>query len=253
MSRRRIVLCEGYDDRGFLAGLLVDGFRCTEARSVRPPKRGSFIYQSLDGAEIEVTPVGGGSLADQAEQGRVLIERPSGIDAVVLLVDADRPAGSTSGHRSIPGSLHRDLDVVDGADGWARVDPAGRNVRVRVLEWWSPDAAGTPGVPDVDSLDRLVCAALAEAHPERIPSLEAWLDAQPAGDRRIPKQRTWSHYAKWWTTDHKGDYRSPGGFHRALWRDGSLRPLLERRLRAGEALSTWLAFERIAGIGDSTA
>ena len=94
---------------------------------------------------------------------------------------------------------------------------------------WQCDTEPTDGVPTKNTLERLVCAAIARAYPERPPAIARWLNDRGDAPAAGPKEHAWSYMAGWY---------AQGGceeFFRAVWRDDKVVPELEALLRASSA------------------
>lgn len=87
----------------------------------------------------------------------------------------------------------------------------------------------TPGVPEKQTLERVVCAALAEAHPARAEAVQSWLEADPDPPKPAnAKHFRYAYLSKWFL--HGG--RGPGSFWKQLWKDESVVTSLQARLQA---------------------
>ncbi len=93
-----------------------------------------------------------------------------------------------------------------------------------------------PGIPDKNTLERLVCASLAAAYPDRAGDVGAWLTSRSRPPPACPKEHAWSYMA--------GSYAEQGceSFLRFLWSDAPVARELESRMRANGA---WAVVERI--------
>jgi hypothetical protein len=81
----------------------------------------------------------------------------------------------------------KDEDVVLDAGG----------TRISLVRWETNDP-DTPGVPTRQTLERLVCAAMAAAYPQRGPSVHNWLGSRPDPPRPSSKEPAWSYMAGWY-------------------------------------------------------
>lgn len=168
------------------------------------------------------------------------------LDRVVLCYDGDvggsGPQVPERVHASLEGAFRSGTDG-SGTTPWTyETVSAGRwtvddlpgaapPLDVRAVVWLVPDGHPHDAViPAQQCLERLVCAALAEVHPERAADVARWLDADPAAQFRsgtpgvYPKAHTWAHMAKW-GADHGCD-----DFFRALWREPPVADALRRLL-----------------------
>lgn len=78
--------------------------------------------------------------------------------------------------------------------------------------------------PVQQTLERLVCAAVTAAHPDRGPAVQAWLDSRPDASEAGPKEFGWSHMAGWYAD------AACEGFYRILWSDRQVVAELRSRL-----------------------
>jgi len=99
---------------------------------------------------------------------------------------------------------------------------------VSPVVWEAPDASG-PGLPDQQTLERLVCAAIVAAYPDRGPAVAQWLVSRPQAPQAGPKELGWSYMAGWYAE------RGCEGFYRAVWEDPAVAAQLEDRLRKAGA------------------
>lgn len=98
---------------------------------------------------------------------------------------------------------------------------------------WKADTPQAAGIPAKQTLERLVCAAICEAHATRSEDVEAWLSKKV----RSPKAYAWSYMAGWYA-EHGCD-----DFYREIWRDDTVRPILERQLKA---IGAWAIFDTLS-------
>jgi len=87
--------------------------------------------------------------------------------------------------------------MVELEDGDVLLDD-GRS-RISIVLWSTPDPPSSD-LPQKQTLERLVCAALRDAHPERARSVAEWLAARPSPPAASPKSYksfSWSHMAGW--------------------------------------------------------
>ena len=89
--------------------------------------------------------------------------------------------------------------------------------------WTAPDPQG-PGLPCKNTLERLVCAALVAAYPQRAKPIQQWLESRAEAPDAGPKEFAWSHMAGW--------YADQGceAFYRVLWSDAEVTKQLETRM-----------------------
>jgi hypothetical protein len=159
---------------------------------------------------------------------------------LILNVDPDVNADGTSAQT---GFRQQDLwAVVQECDPSAAKDEHGdfglfdSKILVSLVRWEASDPT-IDGLQNRHTLERLVCAALVAAYPDRGPAVQSWLDSRPGGPQGGPKEFGWSYMAGW--------YAEFGceAFYRNLWRDEQVVAELQSRLaecgarRVAEALA----------------
>jgi len=260
-QRESVILCEGYHDRAFWAGWL-EHLGCTDpgrpgGTSSRVPvsdpwgapvTRGEFGYHSKSGKFVRVFPCRGDKTRVLREARNRLGEECQRVQQhaeprlVRLILNVD-PDVSADGNAVQTGFRHQDLrTLVQEYDPSAAEAEHGDLVLfagatlVSLIRWEATDQAAD-GLPNQQTLERLVCAALVAAYPDRGPAVQRWLDSRPAGPQAGPKEFGWSYMAGW--------YAEFGceGFYRNLWRCKRLVAELRSRLaqcgawRVAEALA----------------
>ncbi|MBI2299587.1 MAG: hypothetical protein HYU66_11715 [Armatimonadetes bacterium] len=95
---------------------------------------------------------------------------------------------------------------------------------------WHTDDRSAPGLPAQQTLERLACAALLAAYPDRGLAIANWLTARPAPPPDSPKAFAWSHMAGWYA-----EYGCEA-FYSQLWEDPLVLPHLRSRL---ESCGAW--------------
>lgn len=252
----RIIACEGFHDRAFLAGWLKH-LSCTDPgidpqsgrrRPIpdlanRTVSRGQFAFRSPGGAFIRIKPCGGKANVRTTAENDLddLATSPVHIDQLVLCVDSDRSASAGGSMPGVPSSaLLRKAQAIDpkaslGPDG-IRFELDGMPCLIRHLGWLASDPPQQPGVPDQECLERLCCAAIASAYPARANAVAAWLASRPEPSAENPKSHSWSYMAGW-AADHGCE-----DFLRSLWDDPLIVAQLETRLRSSGA---WAVVESL--------
>jgi hypothetical protein len=92
------------------------------------------------------------------------------------------------------------------------------------------DGQHRSGLPPKQTLERLVCAAILAAHPERARSVEEFLASKPPGPTPSEKSYFWSYAAKWYPE------ATEEGAIAEVWKDAAVRAeLLARMNRLGGA------------------
>lgn len=235
MSHQHIILCEGYDDRAFWAGWLRHmGLRdlslrtdSTRDRRVmdpwgRPVVRGQFGFATPSGAFVRLVPCEGGDNVPPTAVQFIKEHTTHPIARLIVNLDADDTlsARSTSA-RDIIANLTR--------------THAKTGVSIVPIVWECADAA-TPGIPDKQTLERLVVSAIVAAYPQRGANVASWLAAEPRGGDSH-KHHALSYLAKWYAEN------GPDDFYKELWLDPRTAPELELRLRHSGA---WAEVEALA-------
>src|SRR5262249_972525 len=110
---------------------------------------------------------------------------------------------------------------------------------ISIIFWRAEDPAADH-LPGQQTLERLVCAALCEAYPDRAAAVATWLASRPLAPPAGPKEHAWSHMAGW-DGEHNCD-----DFYQAVWRDARVVAQLERRLRASGSYRVVEALASIA-------
>jgi hypothetical protein len=225
MQQQAVILCEGFDDRAFLAEWLV-ALGCQEARQ-DPWKssvtRGQYGFRALDGRFVRVHPCDGKS--NLAEIAGTYVDRHPArpVSRLLLCFDADCPAPAVAP----PGVVLQSLAARRTVDAAGRID----GVEVATLAWECDDPPGIPGVPLQQSLERLVAASIAAVEPARGASVRAWLTAAPETAGPEHKAHAYAYLAKWFAPSGCED------FYRAVWREPAIRAELEARLGRSGALA----------------
>ena len=250
MSETR-VLCEGYHDRAFWKGWLLHlgcsdvafkpgpGVRARDPWG-RPVAGGHFAYHSKSGGFLRVVPCGGKTNVLPEAKARLDLRVTRPLPRLVINIDPDvLTAGSAATGLRLQDVLHFVRTQIDPAaaqtpHGDIAID-GGASV-ISLVRWETVDPAA-PGLPDQQTLERLVCAATAAVHPARAKAVQDWLTARPLPPPVNPKEHSWSYMAGW---------HSEGGcefFYEKLWNDAAIVRELESRLRAAGA---WRIAEGIA-------
>lgn len=227
-----VILCEGYDDRSFWAGWLL--YLGCEDPSNQGKKRvkdiygktvgsGSFLFRTPRDVVIIVKPYHGRSKLGFAVKDYIDEQGTCPIDRLILNLDSDAEDDSGSNARdAVRGILIRHGATLD-PTSVLEADIAG--IRVSAVVWECNDEGGIPGIPRKQTLERLVAASIRAAYPDRGPTVEKWLGAEPKGEGPMtPKNYSYSYLAKWYA-EHGAD-----DFFRALWRDEAVARQLRQRL-----------------------
>ncbi len=243
-----VVLCEGYLDRAFWAGWLthlgctVPGqpgmIRDSLGRLVR---NGQHLHHSKSGRHIRVVPCGGKpEVTREARQRLSKRTMKPELTRLVISVDPDvevgAPGGATGLRVQDVHALARQFDAsaIQTPVGDVALD-AGSTV-VSLVRWEAADS-DVVGAPTRQTLERLVCASMVAAYPDRGPSVDRWLKSRPSPPPAHPKEFGWSYMAGW--------YAEQGceAFFRIIWKDDKVVAELESRLRECGA---WRVAESLA-------
>lgn len=239
--RQLDILCEGFDDRSFWAGWLLH-LGCMDpteagkkdARDARGDKvkgGGRFLFESGNW-KIVITPYHGRSKAKKTVEDflRGDAEAP---DVLVLNLDLDAEDEKAAPGRDLFHGILADYGIVT-ADGDGPFKLESTDIHAVLWECREP-AEATPGVPTKQTLERLVSSAIHAAYPDRSPTVQDWLDAEPI-HAIGPKNFSYSYLAKWYAEQGADD------FFRALWRDDAVAAELRSLL---EASGAW---DRVTGL-----
>jgi hypothetical protein len=116
------------------------------------------------------------------------------------------------------------------------IEPDSVATKVSLICWEASDPPAR-GLPDQQTLERLVSAALVAAYPVRAASVQDWLDARPAPPGADPKEHAWSYMAGWYS-DSGCD-----AFYSNLWNDPKVVAELRSRVQSSGA---WRIAEALA-------
>lgn len=139
---------------------------------------------------------------------------------VFWCVDADTRAGEPVEARA-KSERSRLLNLIQREGIYASLAPDGRiwldgtTACALPLVWHTDDRSGMKGVPDKQTLERLVCAAMAAAYQGRAEHVQDWLDNRPPEDDLPPvtgKSYAWSYMAGW-----AAQFGVEGFLREAIW------------------------------------
>ena len=248
-----VILCEGYHDRAFWAGWLLH-LGCTDPGDrpkkghrlrVNDPwgnevKAGQFAFQSPSGKFIRIISCKGKQNVRSAARTRLMDRVDKKLERLILNVDSDEMAAA--GKQPAPGLTAKSLETLlrefgepeITADGDFAIDDG---ATLASLVTWQAADDPISGLPDQQTLERLVCAAIVAAYPARGPAVGDWLVSRPQAPQAGPKEFGWSYMAGWYAE------RGCEGFYRAVWEDPDVAAQLEDRLRKAAA---WRVAEALA-------
>ena len=248
-----IILCEGVHDRAFWDGWLTflrcdgggykpgtPGFPASDPWGDKV-RGGQFAYRSKSSSFIRVRPCNGKHNVLREARIRLTQRTTKPLVRLVINVDVDTSAaGVTPGSTGLRQQdvLHQVQQIDSGAslnaEGNIVVD--GGATIVALLRWETKEPPAR-GLPDQQTLERIVCAALTAAYPHQAKAVQDWLDARPNPPPADPKEHAWSYMAGWYAEHGCED------FYANLWRDANIVRELESRLRSSGA---WQIAETVA-------
>ncbi len=246
------ILCEGYHDRAFWKGILLSlGCQSLGIPGKMPndpwgdPVRGGqFAFLGKSNGFIRVVPSGSKSKLLPLAEIRLNHRTDKPVRHLVINSDSDSNADNApSATREIqfPRLLQLaksfDPNAAPSADHLISLDAGA--CKLIAFPWRSSDPP-TPGLPNQQTLERLICSALAAVHQDRPAPLEAWLRSRPAPPPPNPKEHAFSYLAGWFA--HHGSYEA---FCENLWNDPPLAAQLRGQL---ERQNVWPLIEEIAEI-----
>ncbi len=239
-----VILCEGYHDRAFWAGLLEDaGYedaRPKRANGSRGPAidpfqksvgGGDYAFRSTAGHFVRVRPCLGASKVPDRMKER-LAQRATA-PLAHLIVNLDTDASDVDDDSITRGTLGHSIrhriramarDAFDEPTGDILIDD--KSTRISIVLWSAPDPA-SPDLPEKQTLERLVCAALRDAYPDRSRAVADWLSTRPSPPSLVSKSyksHAWLHMGAWYP-EHGCD-----DFYRHVWRPGPVREALRNRM-----------------------
>ncbi len=249
----RLILCEGYDDRSFLSGLLQHHCQCTESAAAKRTRskygNGAYIFFTAEGShEIHVLPCGSVSQVLQSFENNVRAiasgVHPE-IDFLTVFTDHDAVPDRDelgTGNSAPPLIKSQSIkDLFDRAEIKYRVagsqevpqwqiEKADKSqCVVALLHIRTHDSNPRLGLPSKQTLERLVCHAIAKAHPGRAKTVADWLasrqDKSTHTDRQESKEHAYSYLAGWYASDGC-DY-----FFRHIWEQVETKKHLIQEMR----------------------
>ncbi len=248
------ILCEGLHDRAFWKGVL-SFLGCTSLSGPALPlpvdpsgfsvRGGQNAFQGRQGGFIRVVLAHG--RRGLLEGAKVLLKGRAGskrLRCLILNSDAEENAdGTPSGHGEL--QFKTLLQLARTFDPQARraaehVISLDANTRRIIAFPWRSTAPPTPGVPHQQSLERLICGALAAVHKDRPAHLEAWLKSWPAPAPPHPREHAFSHLTRWFVEHDRYE-----AFCESLWNDPQIAAELRDQL---ERQGVWTLIEEIAEI-----
>lgn len=230
-----LILCEGYDDRNFWSSWLAR-LGCSsiltaagEARYGFKKVAKDYWFTSPHGELVVVRPCMSIEFIWTETEREIRRQEPP--KRIIVNVDSDKPADedATSGRIERLWQLVQGLGCKqDKRDLPYRVG----DTQIDLVVWHSQDLSGTAGVPDKQTLERLVCAAIVEAsisseHPQGwATSVLTFLQQEPRGG---DKHKNYAHAYRAKYLVHEMEE-----LFQAVWSEHfpGIAAQLEKRLRA---------------------
>lgn len=240
-----VILCEGFHDRAFWAGWLThlgcsdEGYRpgTLGYPALDPWKAkvvgGQFAYLSPQRNFLRVVPCGGMTKLLPQAHLRLQQRVRKALARLVINVDPDvsvATAGSGATGLKVQDVLHlaRQFDPAAAANADGEIEIDGGATKISLVRWEANDPS-TPGVPDQQTLERLVCSALIAAYPDRAKPVRDWLNSRPTAPAAGPKEHAWSYMAGWHAEN------GCENFYNQMWQDPRVVHELKTRLSQGTA------------------
>lgn len=248
-----VIYCEGFYDRAFWAGWL-EHLKCIDPgkppagifrrQPIRDPfgtsvVLGQYAFRTPADRFVRIVPCHGKDQIPQALRIRILERTSKSLEQVVVNFDSDLTASADTSQQDSPGRLVQIMKDADpastqNAEGDWLLD--GGATTVSIVRWQTDDAQA-PGIPPKQTLERLICAALAAVYPERATAVQNWLDSRPKPLSVTGKAFAWSHMAGWYADNGCED------FCRRIWDEPPIAAELKSRLQHSGA---WAIAERLA-------
>ena len=243
---QRVILCEGFDDRDFLQGLL-PRLGCKRANDadgkVRDPwkktvSQGMHGYRCKDGETFLLVHQVGGKHNLQKVARTYLSDQNRPCSHLLVTLDLDDKAESDA--MAAFAGLAEEFELSPDPSRESRWAKANQTLSAAL---WNSEQSSTPGIPEEQTLERLICTALVRAYEEGCgEAVDSWLAASPYKLGSVPvdatgKRHLWSFFSKWFA-NYGRDY-----FFQKMWTEEAVAKGLEQQLRLG---GTWARFEEIA-------
>jgi hypothetical protein len=248
------VCCEGLHDRAFWKWMLLSlGCRDLSKRAGRGGRvpvydpfgdelpRGQFGFASASEQFVRVVPCEGKNNVLRVARSRLGDRVSKPVRRLVICADDDTnadgsPTGTVPLSRAAIQALCQQLDPTAAvpSSGAICLDRGGTEVCVTNWSAADPPAAA---LPNQQTLERLVCAAIVAAHPARGTNVVEWLRLRQDPPPTDPKEFAWSHMAGWYAKNGCDD------FYRCVWGDDAIAEQLRTRLQAN---GTWAIAEALA-------
>lgn len=240
-----VVLTEGYHDRAFWSGWLEYlgcenlGRRLARTHRIRvldpwnvEVAGGEFAFHSKSKRFVRIVPCRGKDNLLPLAESRLKDRVDRGLTRLVISADSDEPVVGTDSTQH--GVSYHAVETLARQFGDAKKDEYGDlllndGATVVSLVRWEASDGDRPGLPNRQTLERVVCASLVAAYPDRGSAVQRWLDSRADGPEPASKEFAWSHMAGWYAD------RGCEDFYRAVWSDSKVVAELEARLRESGA------------------
>ena len=196
--------------------------------------KGQYAYRSKSDEFTTICPCEGrGNILAEA-RARLKARDSEPLSRLVVNLDPDTHADGTSAASTglkrddLTAIIQNEFDPSATINSDEEIEIDKGETRVSLVRWevFDPPA---PGLPNQQTLERLVCAAIVATYPGRAKAVQDWLDARPDPPAASPKDHSWSYMAGW-NSENSCDF-----FYQNLWNDASVVAQLESRLRASGA------------------
>ncbi|MCC7490769.1 MAG: hypothetical protein IT204_00390 [Fimbriimonadaceae bacterium] len=248
------VVCEGYHDRAMWAGALQHlGCLDIRGRGGRDPwgrpvaGQGDYGFVTPTGRFVRLRPVHGGPAQLRRHVlSSLALSQTAPVSRLVVQTDAD--CDTALGPDQVPqltlGTVSRWLTDAavphrTAADG-SLLLASGTPIH---LLHWRVDAPPRPGVPAKQTLERVLCSALAAVAPDCADAVEAWLASRPDG---LPIPVNAAAQAKAPALSYLAGWFADGGsegFAQRLWAHRAVRAELIGSL---ETTGVWSILQQVA-------
>jgi hypothetical protein len=236
---QRVLVVEGFLDRAFVKGFL-ERRGCTSLgasgrQAPRDPwgaevKGGQFAFRTASGAFLRVFPAQGEAGLLNAVRLFIAGASTKPVDELVMVRDPDVDVGA-----DWRGPLAARVANLLATEPTLAPLPApnafsGPGLASGCFACWATDEAA-PSLPSKQTLERLVVAAVGEAHADWLAHATQFLGTRPSPPPPSGKEAAMTLMAGWYSG------RLSEGFFEAIWADDAVARALERRLAASDTLA----------------
>ena len=203
-----------------------------DVRNVRVGQ-GQFYFRTPSGNGVRVVPCHGVKNIPESLERFLRQRNTSPFAKLVINVDADDNADKTANSASSlkPIAIENlvraaDANLQTTAEGTYAIDKG--TAEIALIRWTAQDA-NISGIPNQQTLERLVCAAICTAYPQRGQHIQNFLNERHEPPKIGVKEFAWTHMAGWYA-EHGCD-----DFYRCLWDDARVAAELKARLQSSGA------------------